>query len=82
MRRERSECVGKMQNKEQCCFYLTLPVNSYVNEPQPIYVEVINIILVSNSGHRNNSSMVNGCKVANCISFISVHRPDQSGCCI
>lgn len=60
--------MGKMQKKEQCCFDLTLPVNSYVNGPEPIYVDVINIILVSNSGHVN-SSMVNGCKFVFVIFF-------------
>lgn len=61
-KRERSECAGKMQKKEQWCFELTLPVNSYVNEPQSIYVDITSNILVSNSGHVNSSSMVNGCK--------------------
>lgn len=70
--------MGKMQKKEQCCFDLTLPDNSYVNGPQPIYVLVINIILVSHPGHVNSSSMVNGCKFVKLFSFVSVHRPDQS----
>lgn len=57
-----SKRIGKMWKKEQCCFDLTLAVNSYVNEPQSIYVDTNSKILVSNSGHINRSSMVNGCK--------------------
>lgn len=76
--RKRSGCVCKMQTKEQCCFDLTLPVNSYVNGPQRIYVEVINIILVSNSGHVNSTSRVNSCKLVKWFSFISMQSSDQS----
>lgn len=71
-------CVVKTQTQEQCCYDFTLPVDSYVNWPQHINLEVINIILVSNSRHVNSNSVANGFKFVKWFPFVCVHRPSQS----